>query len=166
MTHPARIDPDRLLRDCEVRFTRRSGPGGQNRNKVETAVVLTHRPTGSVAEANERRTQGENREAALFRLRMALAVEQREELESESPSELWRSRCRKGRITVNPQHGDVPALMAEALDGLKAHGWDVKAASAWLGCSVSQLVKFLKVEPRALGHLNRERAERGEGRLL
>ncbi|HEU5117977.1 MAG TPA: peptide chain release factor-like protein, partial [Isosphaeraceae bacterium] len=96
MVHPARLDPDRLLKDCEIRFTRRSGPGGQNRNKVETAVVLTHRPSGTVAEASERRTQGENREAALFRLRMALALGFREEMEAR-PSELWRSRCRGGR---------------------------------------------------------------------
>ena len=51
MSHPAAHDLERLLADCDVRFTRRSGPGGQNRNKVETAVVLTHRPTGLVAEA-------------------------------------------------------------------------------------------------------------------
>ncbi len=166
MVHPARLDPDRLLKDCEIRFTRRSGPGGQNRNKVETAVVLTHRPSGTVAEASERRSQGENREAALFRLRMALALGCREELEGERPSELWRSRCRGGRISVNPQHADVPGLMAEALDTLAGFEWDVKGASERLECSVSQLVKFLKVEPRALAKLNQERAERGEGRLL
>src|SRR5262249_27924451 len=42
--HPAARAPDALLAECEVRRTRRSGPGGQNRNKVETAVVLRHLP--------------------------------------------------------------------------------------------------------------------------
>ena len=45
--HPAALDPDVLAGECEFRATRRSGPGGQNRNKVETAVILTHRPTGT-----------------------------------------------------------------------------------------------------------------------
>ena len=52
--HPARLTADRLLGECSQKFMRRSGPGGQNRNKVETAVILTHRPTGVSAEANER----------------------------------------------------------------------------------------------------------------
>ena len=72
--HPAALDPEVLARQCEFRATRRSGPGGQNRNKVETAVVLTHRPTGLTAQASERRTQGENRRAALERLRLELAL--------------------------------------------------------------------------------------------
>ena len=37
-------------------------------------MVLVHRPTGITAEASERRTQGENREAALFRLRLRMAL--------------------------------------------------------------------------------------------
>ena len=165
MPHPAALDPDRLLADCELRFTRRSGPGGQNRNKVETAVVLTHRPTGTVAEASERRTQGENRASALFRLRLTLAIEHRED-PSARPSDLWRSRCHGGRIAINPQHVDFPALLAEALDTLFGCEHDIKRASVLLGSTPSQLVKLLKREPRALRKLNIERDRHGLCPLL
>src|SRR4051794_32538002 len=91
--HPAALDPAALAAACEMRFTRRSGPGGQNRNKVETAVVLTHRPTGLVAEASERRTQGENLKAARFRLRLNLALGVRGPVAPGSPpSPLWSAR--------------------------------------------------------------------------
>src|ERR1700757_3064998 len=103
--YPAAMAPERLEAECEFRATRRSGPGGQNRNKVETAVILTHRPTGIRAEASERRTQGENRRAALSRLRIELALEIRRPIDRPPvPSELWRSRCRGGRIVINPKH--------------------------------------------------------------
>lgn len=161
MTHPAALAPDTLLADCDVRFTRRSGPGGQNRNKVETAAVLTHRPTGIAAEASERRSQGENRAAALFRLRLRLAIEVRGERGSEGPSPLWRSRCRGGRLAVNPEHLDYPALLAEALDALADCGWEPKPAAEGLGVTATQLVKLLRDEPRALGRVNAERARRG-----
>jgi hypothetical protein len=160
--HPAGLDPDRLAAQCETTRTRRSGPGGQNRNKVETAVVVVHRPTGLVAEANERRTQGENRRAALFRLRLNLAREIRRPVEpGTSPSLLWQSRCRDGRISVNPEHDDFPTLLAEALDVLEAHALDLKAASAVLGCTPSQLTKFLKTDSRALAWLNDRRHRLG-----
>ena len=58
MTHPALCKIEQLRDECEVRFQRRSGPGGQHRNKVETAVILIHAPTGVKAEANERRRSG------------------------------------------------------------------------------------------------------------
>jgi hypothetical protein len=164
--HPATLDPEALAAECEFRATRRSGPGGQNRNKVETAVVLTHRPTGIRAEASERRTQGENRRAALARLRIELALAIRRPIERADgepsvPGALWRSRCIGGRIAINPGHEDFPALLAEALDVLDAMDDDPRAASEVLGCSATQLVKLLKEEPRALARLNEKRRQAG-----
>ena len=165
-THPASLADENLLRDCSERRVKRSGPGGQHRNKVETAVVLKHEPTGIEAEANERRSQAENRRVAVFRLRVKLALEVRSDHSSEpSPSELWQTRCRNGRISLNPEHTDFPAILAEALDALAGHDFDLTAAATALNCTSSQLVKLLKDEPRAFGSLNRERIARGLSRL-
>jgi hypothetical protein len=129
---------------------------------VETAVILTHRPTGLRAEASERRTQGENRRAALSRLRIELALEVRRPIARDAvPSELWRSRCRGGRIVINPEHEDFPAMLAEALDVLIAMDDEPRAASEVLGCSSTQLVKLLKEEPRALAGVNERRRRAG-----
>jgi protein subunit release factor B len=67
-----------LERDCDIEFLRASGNGGQNRNKVETAVRLVHRPTGLMVVATERRSQAQNREAAFGRLAAKLEELQRE----------------------------------------------------------------------------------------
>jgi hypothetical protein len=160
--HPAALDPKLLAAQCESCFTRRSGPGGQNRNKVDTAVVLLHRPTGMKAEASERRSQAQNLHAALFRLRVNLALHVRKQVPpGEPPSALWQSRCRSGRIVLNGSHDDFPAILAEALDVLHCLELDVKLAAAALGCTSSQLTKLLEAEPRALVYVNQERKKSG-----
>jgi len=159
--HPAALSPDQLLAQCDLRRQKRSGPGGQHRNKVETAIVLRHRPTGVRAEAGERRSQAENRSRAIFRLRVHLALEVRMPRPADArPSPLWRSRCGGSRIAISASHDDFPALLAEALDTIAAAD-DARQAAASLGCTTSQLVKFLKKDPRALALVNRWRHEAG-----
>jgi len=63
-----------LLAECDEAFFTAGGPGGQHRNKTESGVRLTHRPTGVTVSATERRSQAQNRGEALARLRERLAA--------------------------------------------------------------------------------------------
>jgi protein subunit release factor B len=65
-------DPESLKRQVVIETYRSSGPGGQRRNKVETAVRLKHLPSGIAVVATEHRSQAENRKLAFERLRKRL----------------------------------------------------------------------------------------------
>jgi hypothetical protein len=160
--HPARLPVEKLLEECTLRHARRSGPGGQHRNKTESAVVLKHEPTGVEGQASERRSQADNHRNAVKRLRLRLAIEVRSATDGEAaPSELWRSRCREGKIVCSGEHADFPALVAEALDVIACRHGHLSSSAEQLECTVSQLVKFLGKEPAALARMNAIRRDYG-----
>jgi protein subunit release factor B len=56
------------LADCRVDTFRSGGKGGQNQNKRETGVRITHEPSGAVGESREERSQLQNKQAAFKRM--------------------------------------------------------------------------------------------------
>jgi len=165
--HPVELDDDHLLAACDVRRQRRAGPGGQHRNKVETGIVLVHRDSGVRVEATERRSQGENLSVAIARLRIQLALRLRRPRDAKTvPSQRWSSRVRGRMIRVAPAHADFAPLLAEALDVIELHDYDVPSAASHLAVSTSQLVRLLKLVPQALQQVNQRRADLGLHRLL
>ncbi len=167
--HPAALTDEELLSVCETQRTRRGGPGGQHRNKTETAIVVTHLESGVSGQASERRSQKANKEEAVFRLRLNLAVAFRTLIDVANdevePGELWKRRASGRKMMVSTSHRDFPALIAEALDWVSSFDFELGAAARRLGLSTSQLVKFLKLCPEAWQWIQQQRHQRGLPRL-
>ncbi|MEO8271547.1 MAG: peptide chain release factor-like protein [Aureliella sp.] len=163
--HPSCLTEEELLKECTLRSDRRSGPGGQHRNKVETAVIIVHQPTGTLAEANQRRSQADNRREAIARLRLALATRVRVPATSPAPSELWQQRTRAGRLSISSTHFDFACVLAECLDRLYADNYALQESAEFFGVTSSQLIKLLRQHSPALLQVNAARADRGMHKL-
>ncbi len=156
---------DKLLTQCNVETYRASGPGGQHRNTTDSAVRLTHRPTGVRATATERRSQHENRRRAIRRLRKAVALEVREggvdpsappagPLAEAVADPAWPRIRRKG--------GGYLVAAAGVLDRLGAAEGRVSDAARGLGVSTASLVKFLSLDADLWQGANRLREGHGQ----
>lgn len=161
--HPCDLPVENLLTQCQVTRTRGSGPGGQHRNKVETAIVVKHEPSGVIGQASEKRSQKANQEVAIGRLRVNLALAIR--THRQACSQRWQARTRQGKLQINAQHFDYAAILAEAMDFVWDHQFDVAATAKQIGTSTSQLVKFLKTCPAAFQAVNQGRSKLGMGDL-
>lgn len=162
--HLVELSDEKLLELCGVKRTRGSGPGGQHRNKVETAIVITHLETGIIGEASEKRSQDDNKVVAIKRLRQNLAIQFRAKRDEEL-GKVAMKRIQSKKISVNTNHADFPILLAEALDRLYENDFDISAAAETLRCTNSQLLKFLKQLPPAFEYFNQQRQARDLPRL-
>ena len=92
---PPPEDDDDLLDECDVDTFRAGGPGGQHQNKTESAVRLTHRPSGLVVTARASRSQHMNKRTALAELRRRLEVLARPEIPRVPTKPTRASRVRR-----------------------------------------------------------------------
>ena len=157
-----------LLRQCRFETLRVSGPGGQHRNRRDTAVRLTHGPTGLVAQASEQRSQLRNRHEALWRLRAAIALEQRRPvaLEQYTPPAALEAILppvpgRKARDRIGPKHRDYWTGVQALLDLFVAVGGSVSETAERVGLSTGALSRVLVGDPRLLRAVNGWRESHG-----
>lgn len=165
MPHPALLLSDgALLAECDVRSVRGSGPGGQKRNKTESAVRIRHRPTGVTAVAEESRSQSENRRRALRRLREAVALRVRipVAMGSFEPPAVWLSSIdAAGRLHLHERNPAYPIVVATVLDVLHANTGRLHETAETLRIRPNQLTRFLAKHPRLWQAANRLRTQHG-----
>lgn len=120
-----------VIKDEELSFDtfRSSGPGGQNVNKRETAVRVTHIPTGVTASSQAGRMQGENKKVAIELLRAKLEKiheeeeeKRRQEIKGDTPARSWGTQIRNYvlhpyKLVKNLKTGKETSNVEEVLDG-------------------------------------------------
>jgi hypothetical protein len=170
-------DDDELLAACDVHIYKASGPGGQHRNKVSSAVRLAHRASGVTASGNDSRSQHRNKQLALRRLRMNLACRVRVGFDPKQdalPEALLEclhkpkkpgnspagSRLSIGRKDYRFWH--VAAILLDILDAVESR---VSDASSLLGISTGNLVRVLKSDRHLLGAAQGLRKQYGQSPL-
>lgn len=125
--------------DLRLEFSRSSGPGGQNVNKVETAVRIVHVPTGISAASQAGRSQAQNREKALALLKARL-VKKMEERQVAEVTEL--------RSDVKPKWGNqIRSYVLHPYKMVKDHRTGAETSHAE-GVLAGDLDMFVQAELR------------------
>jgi len=160
------LDDHALEAQCEVDRYRASGPGGQHRNKTESAIRLRHRPSGVIAHADERRSQAENRVKAVHRMREHLAFEVRQpvDLEAFVPSPALVVLVGGGTARLGEKTRQTAAFyvgFAALLDVFAASGAEVAGTAARLGLTTGACSKLLLIDDRTARAANQLRAKHG-----
>jgi hypothetical protein len=157
---------DALIAQCEVDRYRASGPGGQHRNKTESAVRLRHKLSGVTAIGEDSRSQAENKVHAVRRLRSAIALEVREPiaLDGFAPSARLAALVAGGTAPLGAktrQTGEFWAAIGELLDLLVAGNLEIAATAQRLGITTGALSKLLLHDDQVARTVNDLRRSKG-----
>jgi len=154
------LDDPHLLDQCDVHVYKSSGPGGQHRNKVSSAVRLVHRPTGLTVHADDNRSQHQNKRLALRRLRLQIACMIRcpvDRLRPDPPAALKAflpassiDQQTAGRIRINTKNESFYPIAAYLLDVLMAFEGKLSDSASYVGISTSNLARVLMSDRHVL----------------
>lgn len=139
-----------LIKNCKTENFKSSGPGGQRKNKVATAVRLTHIPSNIIVTATDSRHQQENRLKALRKLRMVLALKIRS-----------TDICAINHLEMSIHNSKYPLWVSSMLDLLNFYGFDIKTAAEKLNISSSKLIRLLSKHPTVWQEVNHLRKQNG-----
>ena len=155
---------DALIAQCEVDRYRASGPGGQHRNKTESAIRLRHKLTGDTAIGEDSRSQAENKVHAVRRLRAAIALDVREPVTGISPRLSAFATAGTAPLGARTrQTGEYWAAVGELLDLLVANNLEIGTTAQQLGITTGALSKLLLHDDqvgRAVNDLRRSKGMR------
>lgn len=159
------------MRQCEMDTFKASGPGGQHRNKRESAVRLKHLPTGIIAQASEDRSQHKNRASAINRLRSLIALKVRKTVDLEAyspPRELLQILPPKSSIRgsdcgsqIGPNNPKFASGMQALLDLIFAVAGSVSEAAKYLGLSTGAVSRLILSDDSLRKEVNDLRATKG-----
>lgn len=153
---------DALIAQCEVDRYRASGPGGQHRNKTESAVRLRHKLTGVSAIGEDSRSQAENKLHAVRRLRAALALEVREP--ALGVSRRLAALVAGGTAPLGAKTrltGEYWAAIGELLDLIVANGLEIGTTAQQLGITTGALSKLILHDDQVARAVNDLRRAKG-----
>ena len=152
------LSDDALLAQCEQHIYRASGPGGQHRNKVSSAIRLHHKSSGVTATCNESRSQHDNRKNAIRRLRMKIATSVRCDAPAETlipevvarflhmPKKPPIGATTDNRLEVGRKHADYWHVAAVLLDCLVADSAQLSTTAKRFGITTSNFLRAVKAD--------------------
>ncbi|MEM6690095.1 MAG: peptide chain release factor-like protein [Planctomycetota bacterium] len=158
--HPSLLDDSDLLRQCDRRTQKRSGPGGQHRNKTSSGVFLEH-SSGVIGEATERRSQHDNESVAIHRLRLQLSIQRR----TTPGPEVELAKSIRNQGSGLPRMSSSNALRSRVLAILLDDTWACGGTPSHIAprwqTTTSNIVRWIKAEPSAWTWLNQLRKFHG-----
>ena len=170
---PLAMDDAALLNQCDVDVYKASGPGGQHRNKVSSAVRVRHRPTGVMAHGDDSRSQHENKRLALRRLRITIACRIRRPVGQDAPAPPAVGECLftarggpnkgKRRLEVGRRDARYWQVAAHLLDLLEFRQGRLSEAAASLGIATANFADVLRQDRHVLAAAQDIRKRHGHG---